>query len=135
MPPEHQRARRARMGAAVQLQSAVERFVAAPVRKMLIDGKLVEAASGKTFETSDPPPPGVASCTRRRRDRGGGGGQTTRWTSPLLMGPGRLARAPAGATPCAPRRAEQPPLTAPRRGELRPGAGVPAGVVNIVPGF
>src|SRR5712692_3337766 len=42
------------MGAAVQLQSAVERFVCAPVRKMLIDGKWVEAASGKTFETVNP---------------------------------------------------------------------------------
>jgi len=35
------------MGAAVQLQSAVERFVSAPVRKMLIDGKWVEAARGR----------------------------------------------------------------------------------------
>ena len=42
------------MGAAVQLQSAVERFVSAPVRKMLIDGKWVEAASGKTFDTLNP---------------------------------------------------------------------------------
>src|SRR2546426_7574418 len=42
------------MGAAVQLQWAVERFVGAPVRKMLIDGKWVEAASGKTFETINP---------------------------------------------------------------------------------
>src|SRR5204863_257380 len=42
------------MGAAVQLQSAVERFVGAPVRKMLIDGKWVEAVSGKRFETINP---------------------------------------------------------------------------------
>src|SRR5260370_1617260 len=42
------------MGAAVQLQSAVERFIGAPVRKMLIDGKWVEAASGKKFETVNP---------------------------------------------------------------------------------
>jgi acyl-CoA reductase-like NAD-dependent aldehyde dehydrogenase len=41
------------MGAAVQLESSVERFVGAP-RKMLIDGKWVEAASGKTFETPNP---------------------------------------------------------------------------------
>ena len=39
------------MQAAVSLQSEVERFVSAPVRRMLIDGKWVEAASGKTFET------------------------------------------------------------------------------------
>src|SRR2546429_2723144 len=42
------------MQAAVSLQSEVERFVAAPVRKMLIDGKWVESASGKTFETPNP---------------------------------------------------------------------------------
>src|SRR5713101_5488698 len=42
------------MQAAVSLQSEVERFVSAPVRKMLIDGKWVEAASGKTFETPNP---------------------------------------------------------------------------------
>src|SRR3989449_3759059 len=42
------------MQAAVSLQSEVERFVSAPVRRMLIDGKWVEAASGKTFETPNP---------------------------------------------------------------------------------
>src|SRR2546425_8483801 len=42
------------MGVAVQLEAAVERFVGTPVRKMLIDGKWVEAASGKTFETLNP---------------------------------------------------------------------------------
>src|SRR5713101_1319067 len=54
MRPEPQRRGGLAMGAAVQLQSAVERFVSAPVRKMLIDGKWVEAASGKTFETLNP---------------------------------------------------------------------------------
>src|ERR1041385_6867371 len=42
------------MQAAVSVESSVERFVSAPVRKMLIDGKWVEAASGKTFETPNP---------------------------------------------------------------------------------
>src|SRR5438046_9081490 len=54
MPPKCQRRGGLAMGAAVQLQSAVERFVGAPVRKMLIDGKWVEAASGKKFETINP---------------------------------------------------------------------------------
>src|SRR2546428_38221 len=54
MPSKHQRRGGLAMGAAVQLQSAVERFVGAPVRKMLIDGKWVEAASGKKFETINP---------------------------------------------------------------------------------
>src|SRR5204862_6735289 len=54
MPPKCQRRGGLAMGAAVQLQSAVERFVGAPVRKMQIDGKWVEAASGKKFETINP---------------------------------------------------------------------------------
>jgi aldehyde dehydrogenase (NAD+) len=41
------------MGVAVKLESRVETFVKAP-RKMLIDGKWVEAASGKTFDTVNP---------------------------------------------------------------------------------
>src|ERR1041385_8491360 len=39
---------------ATQLQPEVQSFVKAPFRKMLIDGKWVEAASGKTFETPNP---------------------------------------------------------------------------------
>src|SRR5216117_4032328 len=39
---------------AAQIQPTVRDFVAAPVRKMLIDGKWVEAAAGKTFETPNP---------------------------------------------------------------------------------
>src|SRR5262245_17595722 len=42
------------MGAAVQISSSVERFVKTPARKMLVDGKWVDAASGKTFETFNP---------------------------------------------------------------------------------
>src|SRR5437870_8654710 len=42
------------MQAAGSLQSEGERFVSAPVRKMLIDGKWVDAASGKTFDTPNP---------------------------------------------------------------------------------
>src|SRR2546428_8566560 len=54
MSSKHQRRGGLAMGAAVQLQPAVERFVGTPVRKMLIDGKWVEAVSGKTFETINP---------------------------------------------------------------------------------
>jgi len=42
------------MAAAPALNPAVQEFVRAPFRKMLIDGKWVAAASGKTFETVDP---------------------------------------------------------------------------------
>ena len=47
------------MGVAVKLESAVERFVKVPVHKMLIDGKWVESASGKAFETPNPATGGV----------------------------------------------------------------------------
>ena len=39
------------MGVAFQLEPSVDRFVKAPPRKMLIEGKWVDAASGKTFAT------------------------------------------------------------------------------------
>ena len=42
------------MGAAVKLEPSVEQFIKVPARRMLIDGKWVEAASGKTFTTPNP---------------------------------------------------------------------------------
>src|SRR5258706_6292719 len=42
------------MGAAVQLDPSVQRFVSASQRKMLIDGQWVASASGKTFDTLNP---------------------------------------------------------------------------------
>jgi acyl-CoA reductase-like NAD-dependent aldehyde dehydrogenase len=42
------------MGVAVQIEPSVKSFVGARVRPMLIDGKWVEAASGKSFETPNP---------------------------------------------------------------------------------
>ena len=42
------------MGVAAQLEPKTREFVTASVRKMLIDGKWVEAASGKSFETPNP---------------------------------------------------------------------------------
>ena len=42
------------MGLAARVEPSVEQFDIAPLRKMLIDGKWVEAASGKTFDTLDP---------------------------------------------------------------------------------
>ena len=38
------------MGVAARVEPSVEQFVTAPQRRMLIDGKWVESASGKTFE-------------------------------------------------------------------------------------
>src|SRR5438552_53574 len=223
------------MGAAVQLQSAVERFVGAPVRKMLIDGKWVEAASGKTFETINPASGQVLArvaegdkedvdravrAARRAFDDGkwarmnpterqrlllriadlieangdelaqlealdngkpftesrhvdipasaetfryyagwvnkiygetnpsdaaffnftlrepvGVCGQIIPWNFPLLMCAWKLAPALACGNTSVLKPAKQTPLTALRLGELLLEAGVPAGGVNIVPGF
>src|SRR5436305_6525691 len=235
MPPKCQRRGGLAMGAAVQLQSAVERFVGAPVRKMLIDGKWVEAASGKKFETVNPATGQVLArvaegdkedidravrAARRTFDDGrwartnpserqrlvlkiadlidangdelaqletldngkpfmesrhvdipaaaetfryyagwvtkiygetnpsdaaffnftlrepvGVCGQIIPWNFPLLMCAWKLAPALACGNTCVLKPAEQTPLSALRLGELLLEAGVPAGVVNIVPGF
>src|SRR3989441_96971 len=235
MPSKHQRRGGLAMGAAVQLQSAVERFVGAPVRKMLIDGKWVEAASGKKFETVNPATGQVLArvaegdkedidravrAARRAFDDGkwarmnpterqrllprtadlieaigdelaqletldngkpfmesrhvdipasaetfryyagwvnkiygetnpsdaaffnftlrepvGVCGQIIPWNFPLLMCAWKLAPALACGNTSVLKPAEQTPLTALRLGELLLEAGVPAGVVNIVPGF
>jgi len=223
------------MGAAVKLDSSVERFVHAPFRKMLIDGKWVEAASGKTFETPNPATGQVLAriaegdaedidravrAARRVFDQGDWGrtpptererlllriadliethadelaqletldngkpftesrhvdipsaaatfryyagwvtktygetnpsdpayfnftlrepvgvcGQIIPWNFPLLMAAWKLAPALACGNTCVLKPAEQTPLTALRLGELLLEAGIPAGVVNIVPGF
>src|SRR5262245_3411975 len=223
------------MGAAVKLDESVESFVHAPVRKMLIDGKWVEAASGKTFETPNPATGEVlarvaegdkedvdraARAARRAFDEGswsrlppsqrqrllldiadrierhgdelaqletldngkplaesrhvdipstaetfryyagwvtklygetnpsdaaffnftlrepvGVCGQIIPWNFPLLMCAWKLAPALACGNTCVLKPAEQTPLTALRLGELLLEAGVPPGVVNIVPGF
>jgi len=222
------------MQAAERLEPAVQKFVAAPVRTMLIDGRWVEAASGRTFETVNPatgevlarvaegdaedidravktarkafegPWSKVAPNERERlliriaelieahaeelaqletldngkainesrhvdvpaaaetfryyggwankltgetnpsdpsfftftlREPVGVCGQIIPWNFPLLMAAWKLAPALACGNVCILKPAEQTPLTALRLGELLLEAGVPAGVVNIVPGY
>ncbi len=223
------------MGAAVQLDRSVQSFVGAKTRKMLIDGKWVEAASGKTFETPNPATGEVlarvaegdaedvdraARAARRAFDAGpwtrmnptererlllrvadlieqhaeelaqletldngksifesrnvdipaaaatfryyagwvsklygetnpsdasffnytlrepvGVCGQIIPWNFPLLMAAWKLSPALACGNTVILKPAEQTPLTALRLGELLQEAGVPDGVVNIVPGF
>jgi acyl-CoA reductase-like NAD-dependent aldehyde dehydrogenase len=223
------------MGVAVQIEPKTKEFVTAPVRKMLIDGKWVEAASGKSFETPNPANGEVlarvaegdaedvdraAKAARRAFDEGswrklnpgareglllkiadliekhgqelaeletldngksifesrnvdipaaaatfryyagwvtkitgetnpadeaffsftlrepvGVCGQIIPWNFPLLMAAWKLAPALACGNTCVLKPAEQTPLTALRLGELLLEAGVPPGVVNIVPGF
>src|SRR5262245_1656074 len=223
------------MGLAARVEPSVEKFVTAPHRRMLIDGKWVEAASGKTFETFDPatgkvlarvaegdaedvdraaraarrafdagPWPRMTPAERQRillkladlveanglelsqletldngkslaesqgvdipaaaetfryyagwvnkltgdtnpsdpsffnftlREPVGVCGQIIPWNFPLLMAAWKLAPALACGNTCVLKPAEQTPLTALRPGELLPEAGLPDGVVNIVPGF
>jgi aldehyde dehydrogenase (NAD+) len=223
------------MGAAVQLEPSVETFVKAPLRKMLIDGRWVEAASGKTFDTPNPatgqvlarvaegdaedvdraakaarkafdegPWPRMAPAERERlllrvaeliernakelaqletldngkslletenvdipqaaatfryyagwvnkitgdtsasdpeyfhftlREPVGVCGQIIPWNFPLLMAAWKLGPALACGNTVILKPAEQTPLTALRLGELLQEAGVPDGVVNIVPGY
>jgi aldehyde dehydrogenase (NAD+) len=223
------------MGLAARVEPSVEQFVKAPLRKMLIDGKWVEAASGKTFETLDPatgsvlarvaegdaedvdraaraarrafdsgPWPRMAPAARQKillkladlieenglelaqletldngksigesqavdvpaaaetfryyagwvnkiagetnptdpsmfnftlREPVGVCGQIIPWNFPLLMAAWKLGPALACGNTSVLKPAEQTPLTALRLGELIQEAGVPDGVVNIIPGF
>ncbi|WIX75458.1 aldehyde dehydrogenase family protein [Amycolatopsis carbonis] len=62
-------------------------------------------------------------------------GQIIPWNAPLLMVAWKLAPALATGNTVVLKPAEQTPLTALRVGELLLEAGLPEGVVNIVPGF
>ncbi|OAI44413.1 betaine-aldehyde dehydrogenase [Rhizomicrobium sp. SCGC AG-212-E05] len=91
-----------------------------------IEGKYIPlstlAASGQFVSYTKPEPVGVV-------------GQIIPWNFPLLMAAWKLA--PALATGCTVvlKVAEETPLSALRLGELLQEAGLPDGVVNIVPGF
>jgi acyl-CoA reductase-like NAD-dependent aldehyde dehydrogenase len=222
------------MGVAVQIDPSVDRFVAKS-RKMLIDGKWVDAASGKTFATINPADGSelarvaegdavdvdrAAKAARRVFDEGkwshmppaqrekillkvadlieahatelaqletldngkslfetknvdipqavatfryyagwvnkltgetspsdpmyfhftlrepvGVCGQIIPWNFPLLMAAWKLGPALACGNTVVLKPAEQTPLTCLRLGELLQEAGVPDGVVNIVPGY
>jgi acyl-CoA reductase-like NAD-dependent aldehyde dehydrogenase len=62
-------------------------------------------------------------------------GQIIPWNFPLMMAAWKVAPALACGNVCVLKPAEETPLTALRLGELLLEAGVPPGVVNIVPGF
>jgi acyl-CoA reductase-like NAD-dependent aldehyde dehydrogenase len=223
------------MGLAAEVEPTVKRFVEAPVRKMLIGGRWVESASGKTFDTVNPADGSVLArvaegdaedvdravkaartafdsgpwtrttpADRQRilltiadliekhgrelaqletldngkslfestnvdvpqaastfryyagwvnkitgdtnptdpamfnftlREPVGVCGQIIPWNFPLLMAAWKLGPALACGNTVVLKPAEQTPLTALRLGELILEAGVPEGVLNIVPGF
>jgi phenylacetaldehyde dehydrogenase len=90
---------------------------------------------GKSIPISALAAPGIDFVSITRPEAIGVVGQIIPWNFPLLMAAWKLG--PALATGCTVvlKVAEETPLSALRLGELLLEAGVPAGVVNIVPGF
>jgi len=90
---------------------------------------------GNTIPLSVPYTPGAKYLAYTVREPVGVVGQIIPWNFPLLMAAWKLG--PALATGCTVvlKPAEQTPLTALRLGELLAEAGIPDGVVNIVPGY
>src|SRR5579872_3638417 len=90
---------------------------------------------GKTIPLSVLYTPGVQYHSYTRPEPMGVVGQIIPWNFPLLMAAWKLA--PALATGCTVvlKVAEETPLSGLRLGELLQEAGLPDGVVNIVPGF
>src|ERR1700692_2028143 len=90
---------------------------------------------GTTIPLSVPYTPGVNYHAYTLREPVGVVGQIIPWNFPLLMAAWKLAPALAAGCTVVLKPAEQTPLTALRLGELITEAGIPDGVVNIVPGF
>ncbi len=90
---------------------------------------------GNTIPISVPYAPGAQFLAYTLREPVGVVGQIIPWNFPLLMAAWKLG--PALATGCTVvlKPAEQTPLSALRLGELIQEAGIPDGVVNIVPGY
>ena len=90
---------------------------------------------GQTINISVPYMPGANFHSYTLREPIGVVGQIIPWNFPLLMAAWKLG--PALATGCTVvlKPAEQTPLSALRLAELIAEAGVPDGVVNVVPGF
>src|ERR1700726_1426057 len=90
---------------------------------------------GNTIPLSVPYTPGAKYLAYTLREPVGVVGQIIPWNFPLLMAAWKIG--PALATGCTVviKPAEQTPLTCLRLGELVQEAGIPDGVVNIVPGY
>ncbi len=90
---------------------------------------------GNTIPISVPYTPGAKYLAYTLREPVGVVGQIIPWNFPLLMAAWKLG--PALATGCTVvlKPAEQTPLSCLRLGELIQEAGIPDGVVNIVPGY
>jgi phenylacetaldehyde dehydrogenase len=90
---------------------------------------------GNTINISVPYMPGADFHSYTLREPLGVVGQIIPWNFPLLMAAWKLGPALATGNTVVLKPAEQTPLTALRLAELIAEAGVPNGVVNVVPGF
>ena len=90
---------------------------------------------GNTIPISVPYAPGAKFLAYTLREPVGVVGQIIPWNFPLLMAAWKLGPALATGNTVVLKPAEQTPLTALRLGELIQAAGIPDGVVNIVPGY
>ncbi len=90
---------------------------------------------GNTIPISVPYAPGAQFHAFTLREPVGVVGQIIPWNFPLLMAAWKLGPALATGNTVILKPAEQTPLTALRLGEIMQEAGMPEGVVNIVPGF
>ncbi|HTS11939.1 MAG TPA: aldehyde dehydrogenase family protein [Candidatus Limnocylindrales bacterium] len=90
---------------------------------------------GNTIPISVPYTPGAKYLAYTVREPVGVVGQIIPWNFPLLMAAWKLGPALAAGCTVVLKPAEQTPLTALRLGELLQEAGIPDGVVNIVPGY
>ncbi len=90
---------------------------------------------GNSIPISVPYAPGAKFLAYTLREPLGVVGQIIPWNFPLLMAAWKLGPALATGNTVVLKPAEQTPLTALRLGELIQEAGIPDGVVNIVPGY
>ena len=90
---------------------------------------------GSTIPLSVPYTPGTKYLAYTLREPVGVVGQIIPWNFPLLMAAWKLGPALACGCTVVLKPAEQTPLSALRLGELLQDAGIPDGVVNIVPGY
>ncbi|RAY12636.1 betaine-aldehyde dehydrogenase [Actinomadura craniellae] len=90
---------------------------------------------GNTIDISVPYMPGASFHSYTLREPVGVVGQIIPWNFPLLMAAWKLGPALATGNCVVLKPAEQTPLTALRLAELIAEAGIPDGVVNVVPGY
>ncbi|WJS87332.1 aldehyde dehydrogenase [Paracoccus sp. TOH] len=92
-------------------------------------GELVDKSFGKVAPTGD------SALALIVKEPAGVVGLVLPWNFPLLMAAWKLAPALAAGCSCIVKPAEQTPLSAIRLGELAQQAGLPDGVLNILPGL